>query len=79
VPADAYEIVRPAIALGGLISRGLHVTGQTAGSIWPSASAPQATDALHWQLATIAELPRVRAELRRYATRPTAESDTSSR
>jgi len=44
-----------------------------AGSIWPSASPPQATAVLHWQLTEVAELPRVRAELRRHATRPTAD------
>ena len=44
------------------------MTGQTAGPIWPSASPPEATTALHWELRDIAELPRVRAELRQYAT-----------
>ena len=67
MPPDAYEIVRPAILLGGLSARGLHVTGQTAGPIWPSASPPQATAALHWALKDVSELTRVRAELRRYA------------
>jgi anti-sigma regulatory factor (Ser/Thr protein kinase) len=73
VRADAYEIVRPAILLGGMSARGLHVTGQPAGSIWPSASPPEAAPALHWRLADIGELPRVRAELRRHATRSNAE------
>jgi anti-sigma regulatory factor (Ser/Thr protein kinase) len=73
VPADAYEIVRPATFLDGLSARGLHVTGQTAGPIWPSASPPQATTALHWELRDVAELPRVRAELRGHATASTAE------
>ena len=67
MPADAYEIVRPATFLGGLSARGLHVTGQTAGPIWPSASPPEAATALRWELQDIAELPRVRAELRRHA------------
>ena len=44
------------------------MTGQTAGSIWPSAFPPKATAALHWALREVAELPRVRAELRRHAT-----------
>ena len=66
--SDAYEIVRPVIAPDDLSARGLHVTGQTAGPIWPSASPPEATTALHWELRDVAELPRVRAELRRYAT-----------
>lgn len=73
MPADAYEIVRPAIFLGGLSARGLHVTGQTAGPLWPSASPPEATAALHWELHEVAELPRVRADLRRHATRDVAE------
>jgi anti-sigma regulatory factor (Ser/Thr protein kinase) len=44
------------------------VTGQSAGPIWPSASPPPATPALRWELRDVAELPRVRAELRRHAT-----------
>ncbi len=67
MPSDAYEIVRPVIAPDDLSARGLHVTGQTAGPIWPSASPPHATAALHWALRDVAELTRVRAELRRYA------------
>jgi anti-sigma regulatory factor (Ser/Thr protein kinase) len=49
------------------------VTGQTAGPIWPSASPPEATAALHWKLSAVGELPRVRAELRRHATGSDAE------
>jgi anti-sigma regulatory factor (Ser/Thr protein kinase) len=48
------------------------VTGQPAEPIWPSASPPEATAALHWELQNVAELPRVRAELRRHATSPAA-------
>jgi anti-sigma regulatory factor (Ser/Thr protein kinase) len=44
------------------------VTGQTAEPIWPPASPPPATAALHWELRDVGELPRVRAELRRHAT-----------
>ena len=66
MPADAYETVRPAIRLGGLSARGLHVTGQTAGPIWPSALPPEARPVLHWALQEVGELPRVRAELRRH-------------
>jgi anti-sigma regulatory factor (Ser/Thr protein kinase) len=73
VLADAYEIVRPAIPSGGPSARGPHVTGQAAGSVWPSASPPQGAAALHWRLREVAELPRIRAELRRYATGPGAE------
>ena len=69
MPADAYETVRPATHLGGLSARGLHVTGQTAGPLWPSAFPPEATAGLHWELQEVAELPRIRAELRRHATR----------
>jgi two-component sensor histidine kinase len=43
------------------------VTGQAAGPIWPSASPPPADPALSWDLHDVAELPRVRAELRRHA------------
>ena len=68
MPADAYATVRPAIFLGGLSARGLHVTGQPARPIWPSASPPEATPALHWALQEVAQLPRVRAELRQHAS-----------
>jgi anti-sigma regulatory factor (Ser/Thr protein kinase) len=44
------------------------VTGQAAGPVWPSASPPAAEPALAWELRDVAELPRVRAELRRHAT-----------
>lgn len=73
MPADAYVIVRPAIPPGGPSARGLHVTGQAAGPIWPSASPPAGTAALHWRLQEVAELPRIRAELRRHATGSSAE------
>jgi two-component sensor histidine kinase len=43
------------------------VTGQAAGPVWPSASPPPAEPALSWDLRDVAELPRVRAELRRHA------------
>ena len=48
------------------------MTGQTAGAIWPSASPPDGTPGLRWALSDVAELPRVRAELRRYATNDAA-------
>ena len=44
------------------------MTGQAAGSIWPSASPPPAAPVLTWSLEDVAQLPRVRAELRRHAT-----------
>ena len=73
MPADAYDTVRPTTILGGLSARGLHVTGQAAGPIWPSASPPEATGGLHWALQEVAELPRVRTELRRHATGDVAD------
>jgi anti-sigma regulatory factor (Ser/Thr protein kinase) len=42
------------------------VTGQAAGSVWPSASPPPAAPAFSWELRDIAELSRVRADLRRH-------------
>ena len=41
---------------------------QAAGPAWPSAAPPPASEALTWQLSDIAELPRVRAELRRFVS-----------
>jgi anti-sigma regulatory factor (Ser/Thr protein kinase) len=43
------------------------VTGQAAGAVWPSASPPPASPALTWSLRDVAELPTVRAQLRRHA------------
>jgi anti-sigma regulatory factor (Ser/Thr protein kinase) len=40
------------------------VTGQANGPVWPSSSPPSAEPLLAWSLRDIAELPRVRAELR---------------
>jgi anti-sigma regulatory factor (Ser/Thr protein kinase) len=52
------------------------VTGHSAGSAWPSASPPPATPALRWDLRDVAELPSVRAELRRHAaTRSVPDAD----
>jgi len=53
------------------------VTGQAAGPVWPSASPPPAAPALAWDLQEVAELPRVRAELRRHAmTHPAFPAST---
>jgi anti-sigma regulatory factor (Ser/Thr protein kinase) len=41
------------------------VTGQAAGRTWPSASPPPARRLLAWQLLDVAELPGVRADVRR--------------
>jgi two-component sensor histidine kinase len=59
------------------------VTGQAAGPVWPSASPPPAQPALAWDLHAIAELPRVRAELRRHslthpAVRPATDDETAA-
>jgi anti-sigma regulatory factor (Ser/Thr protein kinase) len=55
------------------------VTGQAAGPVWPSASPPPAEPALAWDLHAVAELPRVRAELRRHAvTRTGADTDAAA-
>ena len=58
------------------------MTGQAAGPIWPSASPPPAHPALAWELQDVAELPRIRAELRRHAIahpgRPAADPDTAA-
>jgi anti-sigma regulatory factor (Ser/Thr protein kinase) len=45
------------------------VTGQSAVPDWPSAFPPVASDALNWRLSDVAELPRIRAELRRHLDR----------
>jgi anti-sigma regulatory factor (Ser/Thr protein kinase) len=42
------------------------MTGQAAGSVWPSASPPPGAPALTWQLHDVAQLPGVRAQLRRH-------------
>ena len=36
------------------------------GPVWPSAPPPEATGGLRWELSDVAQLPRVRAELRRH-------------
>jgi anti-sigma regulatory factor (Ser/Thr protein kinase) len=42
-----------------------HVTGQAADHVWPSATPPAADPLLSWQLSDVAELPRMRAQVRR--------------
>ncbi|RBY92337.1 ATP-binding protein [Blastococcus sp. TBT05-19] len=44
------------------------MTGQAAGTTWPSAYPPAADPVLDWQLTTVAELPGVRADVRRELT-----------
>ena len=41
------------------------MTGESAGLAWPSSPPPPAEDGWPWELTHVAELPRVRAELRR--------------
>jgi len=41
------------------------VSGQSARLAWPSSPPPPASDGWQWDLAEVAQLPRVRAELRR--------------
>ena len=45
------------------------MTGQAAGPVWPSAWPPPADTALAWELSDVSQLPQIRAELRRHATR----------
>jgi anti-sigma regulatory factor (Ser/Thr protein kinase) len=54
------------------------VTGQVSGPVWPSSSPPSAEPLLAWSLRDIAELPRVRAELRRRTSAIGAESPAST-
>ena len=44
------------------------MSGRAIGSVWPSARPPAATPVLSWHLDDIAQLPSVRAEVRRFAT-----------
>ncbi|TFV48880.1 ATP-binding protein [Blastococcus sp. TF02A_35] len=44
------------------------MTGQAAGTTWPSAYPPAADVVLSWQLSAVAELPGVRADVRRELT-----------
>jgi signal transduction histidine kinase len=44
------------------------VTGVPDGPPWPSSPPPPAVEGWHWELSSVAELPRVRAQLRRGLT-----------
>ena len=48
---------------------------QAAGAAWPCASPPPARSLLSWELQDVAELPGVRAEMRRQATGVPADGD----
>jgi anti-sigma regulatory factor (Ser/Thr protein kinase) len=52
------------------------VTGQAAGTPWPSAAPPEGQDELVWELSAVGELPRVRSEVRRFAA--TYGADTAA-
>jgi anti-sigma regulatory factor (Ser/Thr protein kinase) len=52
--------------------------GTTTGPIWPSAVPPEGWDGVTWELADVAELPRVRAEVRRHATAMARRQDDAS-
>ncbi|WP_222268206.1 ATP-binding protein [Modestobacter marinus] len=41
------------------------MAGEPAGSSWPSSPPPPAGDGWNWELSSVAELPRVRQDLRR--------------
>ncbi len=41
------------------------MTGQSSDGVWPSAAPPVAERLLHWQLEDVAELPAMRAQVRR--------------
>ena len=51
------------------------MTGHAAGAVWPSASPPPAAPVLTWHLHDVAELPAVRAELRRAASPDAPDPD----
>jgi len=46
--------------------------------MWPSASPPRAGDGLSWDLSAVAELPAVRAELRRHVADHALGTDADS-
>ena len=52
------------------------MTGQATGSVWPSACPPEGFLVLSWELHDVAQLPEVRAQLRRHAAagRPSGQA-----
>ena len=54
------------------------MTGQAAGRVWPSGAPPQAPGGLHWELQDVAELPRMRAEVRRHVDDRARDSDPAT-
>ena len=51
------------------------MTGRGSGSIWPSATPPAAEDGQSWELSDVAQLPHVRAEVRRHAASTALRAD----
>ena len=58
--------------------KGNGVTGQGAGPAWPTAWPPPASPILTWQLRDLAELPRLRDELRRHTSATARGNDQES-
>jgi anti-sigma regulatory factor (Ser/Thr protein kinase) len=54
------------------------VTGQGARPVWPSASPPPAAPVLTWQLKDVAELPRLRNDIRRHTEASIRDDDEES-
>lgn len=54
------------------------MTGQAAGQLWPSAAPPRAVSGLGWELDDVAQLPALRAEVRRYAAEHARRDDRES-
>ena len=50
------------------------MTGQAADSVWPSSAPPAADQLLQWQLSDVAQLPGIRAQVRR-SLDPAIDSD----
>jgi anti-sigma regulatory factor (Ser/Thr protein kinase) len=51
------------------------VRGRAAGPVWPSATPPAAEDGRSWELSDVAQLPHVRAEVRRHAAEVALRDD----
>ncbi|NYJ05517.1 ATP-binding protein [Petropleomorpha daqingensis] len=51
------------------------MTGRGTGSVWPSATPPAAGDGQSWELSDVAQLPHVRAEVRRHAASTALRAD----
>ena len=51
------------------------MTGRGSASIWPSATPPAAEDGQTWELSDVAQLPHVRAEVRRHAASTALRAD----